>query len=615
MSDIEFDFPDQSIAITISRETTGQVDGQKNNASPFRTSESFEAYCSQVQSRLAEFASQRSQFLHSAQDRLNRLLQAARAIEDAGLYNELLQYSEAANELLESLTAVSETGSMLPLLSPPAKPISMTAENGSLMRDRTEFTPRSLPPIQRPVAPAEIRSTAPTFATTRISRHPMRPLIDIEADSIKLRAEIDEWNSRYPLRNENGELHIANTLRLRAMACRQRRLEEEAGDTEVAEVTELKNDIQLFMDEGGDREYSVAMDYDMDPRPTSSQWAELADRHEETAIAQDAYDWWMMNKNFLTVTEVQPLAEAVAAVQQRFNRMLFRVGARDPYQQQLFDNLRTWARESQCYLFSLRPRVPMAELVEKSARLESSWEQARIPVQNAIHRDVVIDSMVSLITAPEFGSNLEQDAPRLRESLLRCHEMGVVFTDKRIREALAPWTALFESDERFRDAVASASQEWERRLAMSRSEPTSEDVQSALEGMDKQLASALEISKGKRFLILGGLCSELNRQQIELTLQMSELLWPDTHPTDKLSRFETDIQRAEVTLLSTRYSRLDWHEATALCTQEKKQCLTLEQGYGIADIVRVLAQLKKETSPAPAPKKRAPRAAALAATS
>ncbi len=153
---------------------------------------------------------------------------------------------------------------------------------------------------------------------------------------------------------------------------------EECGDSEVAEVTELSEDIIDLLDGANDQEYTVALDDELDPRPTAYQWGELAERYMEMARAQEGFEWWQRNRNLLAVSDVQPLAEAVAAVQQRFNRLLFRIGARDPFQQQLFDDLRTWAREDQCYLYSLRPKVPMAELMEKAATLRGCMGSGKI---------------------------------------------------------------------------------------------------------------------------------------------------------------------------------------------------------------------------------------------
>src|SRR6185436_16260531 len=134
-------------------------------------------------------------------------------------------------------------------------------------------------------------------------------LADIEADAVRLREEVRTWNARYPLSVRPGELHIPNCLRMRSLACRQRRLEEEAGDTEVAEVTELSEDIIDLLDAANDQEYTVALDDEVDPRPTTYQWGELAERYEEMAKAQEAFEWWQRNRNILAVSDVQPLAE------------------------------------------------------------------------------------------------------------------------------------------------------------------------------------------------------------------------------------------------------------------------------------------------------------------
>ena len=233
-------------------------------------------------------------------------------------------------------------------------------------------------------------------------RHPVRPLMDIETDAAELRKQLRDWANRFPLRTASGNLHVPNCLRLRAMACRQRRLEEEAGDTEVEEVTELSKDIVDILDRAGDEEYTVALDYDVEPPPTAFQWGELAERYDETATAEEAFEWWVANRAILSVSDVQQLAESVAAIQQRFNRLLFRIGARDPFQQQLFDDLRVWAKEAQCYLYSLRPKVPIAELIEKAQMIDEAWEQAREPVRALEERQQSVDAVVDMVAAPGF---------------------------------------------------------------------------------------------------------------------------------------------------------------------------------------------------------------------
>jgi hypothetical protein len=351
------------------------------SVSPFRSAESFETYCHQVQARLAEHAANRRHFLQEACDRLARLFQAARDVEDTALCNELRQHLLAARELLDALNRHAGPLSHLAdsplasgperyaIVSAPAPPVTSRASGSGASRHEDSPMPGGMP---------ELPTGSPSLY--HAPRHYARPLPDIEADAIRLRAEIRDWNARFPLIVPSGELHASNCLRLRAVACRQRRLEAEAGEMEVAEVIELHNDIVALLDAADDQEYTVALDYELKPGPNVYQWGELAERYEEMAHAWDVYEWWVQHKDRLSVADVQPMVEAIAATQQRFNRLLFRVGARDPFQQQLFDELRHWAREAQCYLHSLRPKVPIQELIERASTLDSAWEQARASI-------------------------------------------------------------------------------------------------------------------------------------------------------------------------------------------------------------------------------------------
>jgi hypothetical protein len=353
---------------------------------PLRSAEAFETYCHHVQARLAEHALRRRSFLQNAYDRLTQLLHAARAVEDNALYNELWQVRLATRELLEALKHLSPSeNSGWQTVPPPGKPTPMPTSNGhrSPGGDRSEAADNAAiggrdtlthSPLFVPGGPG---GQAVVSAAPRLPRRPVRPLDDIEADAKRLREQIAEWKEQHPLQCESGSLNVPNCLRLRGWICRLRRLEEEAGDTEVVEVTEAIDDIVALLDTIGDEEYTVALDDELSPPPTAFQWGELGERYEETARAQEAFDWWYAHQAMLPNPAVQPVAEAVAAVQQRFNRLLFRIGARDPFQQRLFDSLRAWARESQCYLHSLRPKVPIAELIERASTLEGAWQNAR----------------------------------------------------------------------------------------------------------------------------------------------------------------------------------------------------------------------------------------------
>lgn len=356
---------------------------------PFRSIEALDAYCAQVQTRLIEHAVQRRHLLQEAYDRLTHLLRAAQAVGDIELYHELWQHCLTVRELLNALR-LTEAGSEGPLsVTPPDSPLFAEPKHNDLPPPNAvvSATMRVALPDYPPVpSPTPLNSAPGNLppATPRLPRRAVRPLQDIEADAIQLRMELSTWDIRTSLRHENGILDVPRCLQLRSIACRHRRLEAEAGDTEVAEVTELGNDIATLLQAGDDNNYSIAFDYELEPRPTAFQWGELAERYEEMAKAQAAFLWWTRNDGQLAITTVQPVAEAVAAIQQRFNRLLFRLGTRDPFQQQLFDDLRAWARDAQCYLHSLRPKVPIAELVDRAASLEKVWSIAKECVTRGI---------------------------------------------------------------------------------------------------------------------------------------------------------------------------------------------------------------------------------------
>lgn len=560
--------------------------------SPFRTAESFDAYCSQVQGRLAEYAEKRVHFLQAAYDRLTRLLQAARDVEDTALYNELLMHRVAVRELLESLqnsarpapsqTSVAIPHTHVPMSAPTPPPGRPTPPPPRAPRAVEENTAASAPSSDSETSASE-RPAA--VVVPRVSRRPSRPLVDIENDATRLRAEVKEWDNNYPL-IVRKELNLPNCLRLRAMACRQRKLEEEAGEFEVPQVTELMEDIIDLMDAANDMAYTAALDDELDPRPHAGQWAEMAERYEEMARAQEAFDWWQRHKAYLKVPDIQGLAEAVAAMQQRFNRLLFRIGATDPFQQAMFDDLRTWAREDQCYLYSLRPKVPMQELIERASTLEAAWDRARVPVIEEERRQQAVENVITLVSEPDFGSEPERDERRLHNALAECKNMRIPASDRRLRDALLPWGAFLEDDERFKELLREINLEWERRQEAGRPEDIEEEAESEIDAIQAELAAVREVTRGKRMLILGGTCREENRRKLESTLELRELVWPSTKPSDPLARFDTDIRHSDIVALLTRFSRKEWKNAQDICAREGKKFVHLTTGYGVSQVVR-----------------------------
>lgn len=611
--------------------------------SPFRSSETFENYCAKVQSRLSEHAIKRIDFVQTAFDRLTRLLQTAKDVEDTSLYNEIWHHRVTAKELLESLKITTQTNSLVSPLPPrpgPPKYVPQASANSGgaigngqgngnghisqigipneIGTNAVNFSDASstAPAREQVVSQLPINHGSMENSTVQpthnlqddsssngayygngsyslqkdaIQRPPrrLRPLTDIEADAIQLREQVKTFSETHPLTTRLGDLSLPNCLTMRAFACRQRRLEDEAGETEVAEVTELMEDIVDLLDAANDQEYTIALDDEIDPQPTAYQWGELAERYEEMAQAQDSFEWWNRHRTVLTVADVQPLAEAVAAVQQKFNRLLFRLGARDPFQQQLFDELRTWAKEQQCYLHSLRPKVPMSELTERAASLVPTWDQARLIVDGDNYKQTVVENVIQLVSQADFGQD-DHDEIRLQEAVWECKQQKIPSSDKRLREALLPWGAFLEGDDRFRDVLREINLEWERRQDLGKPEIAAEeaDLDPTQASLWLELRAVQNATRGKRCLLLGGTCREENRRKIEDALELSELVWPSTKPSDPLSKFDTDLRHSDIVALLTRFSRKEWKNAQDICARDGKKFVHLTTGYGVAQVVR-----------------------------
>ena len=584
--------------------STRSTSALPDSFSSLRNAETFNAYCADVKARLAEHAVHRRQFLQGAHEKLTGLLYAARVVEDEALSQELSLRLTAVGELLDALdprhlvpssTSISVAVSS-PVASVEARPASPVHPNVAT----NGFHPETATPLHAPSLPTyfptnQTANLVPTHtplsndsAIARLPRRPVRPLPDIEAEAIQMRGDLHEWSEKYPLVTLEGNLSVPNALRLRAIACRQRRLEEEAGDTEVPEVMELGDDIEVLMDDSNDVEYTVALDYELDPLPTAYQWGELAERYEEMAHAYDAFEWWNKNWTDLTVQEVQPLAEAVAAIQQRFNRLLFRIGARDPYQQLLFDDLRTWAREAQCYLHSLRPKVPIAELIERAATLIPAWDNARSPVAQAQERSRFLDKVERMVSEETFGAGEETDELRLHNLLLECREAKIPPSDRRLRDALLPWSAFLEGEERFREILRDVNLEWERRQEAERPEDYEPEPPEALLPLQEELAAVREVTRGKRLVLLGGTPREDVRQKIEETFEFAHVEWIRTRPEATASDFVDDLHGSDAVGIFTRFSRKEWRHVEEIARQEGRNYWTFTSRYHPSHLVKIL---------------------------
>ncbi len=570
--------------------------------------EAFGAYCDEIQIRLQSNASQRKRFLDGAIERLNNLLATALSINDTALYNEVWQCRQMAQQMITNLqetlpkednaprsvvpvALVAQPPELRPLDAvigaiPPAAPIPSAPPAREPSYVEPPFNSYA---AQAPYVPQEARPAAYLPVEPRAPRRSTRPLVDIEADAIRQREQLRIYLDANPLLNEGGGMHIPHSLQLRSLICRQRKLEEEAGDIEVAEVSDLRNDLWDAMERAGDNDYTVGRDFTLETPPTVFQWGELAERYEEMSRAFEAFLWWHEHSGDLTLMDVQPLAEAVAAIQGRFNRLLYRVSSRDEFQQQLYEGLRSWAKEAQCYLYSLRPKVPIDELTERASTLDEAWDKARQPVLLADQRLKTLEHLGNLLATSGFGEEPQRDAERLRIVLQRCKELRVPAQERRLRDPLVAWTALIETDDAFRDVLREVCAEWERRID-TQSLVSAPLLNTSLAGLDAEVGKVRNALQGKSVLLIGGVANEEIKAQLSALLGASEILWENHRPTATLEDFEADIRRADAVILLTQYSRKEWLQAQSLCAVDGKLCYRALTPTDLAHFARSLSQ-------------------------
>ena len=73
-----------------------------------------------------------------------------------------------------------------------------------------------------PIAPQSPEGRVDSEPASRLPRHPVRPLLDIEADAIRLREQLREWAPANPMRRPSGDLDVPRALRLRAFGLQRR---------------------------------------------------------------------------------------------------------------------------------------------------------------------------------------------------------------------------------------------------------------------------------------------------------------------------------------------------------------------------------------------------------
>lgn len=101
----------------------------------------------------------------------------------------------------------------------------------------------------------------------------------------------------------------------------------------------------------------------------------------------------------------------------------------------------------------------------------------------------------------------------------------------------------------------------------------------------------LPYTRGKRFLMLGGVPNIEAKHRLEATLSLAELRWPEFDEQDPAEWRLREIRKPEIDLViitrfNKRYSRHYLHEAQDL----GKPCMSLTKGYGVQTIAMAIEE-------------------------
>jgi hypothetical protein len=325
------------------------------------------------------------------------------------------------------------------------------------------------------------------------------------------------------------------------------------------------------------------------------RWQQLARHYEDLAVAVAAMEWieatvagqpphWLGR-------EGAPLLEAIGATTSLLHRWLRRhlSWAHDNQQDDLFRRLRRLGEEHEQFIRSLQPEEFISD-----DELESLARDLphRLEALQSIHcrksaQERALSELSALIAEEGFGGG-EGDDDRLCEAAARCLEAKIPATDRSLRERLLDLHWMLEGDPRLTRLHQAVLDEIERRRRKSEEEDTEAGRVDRLDDLTpdlrERLAALRSRTRGKIGVMIGGTCREDSRRAIQEALELSELRWPDSDPSDPFDRSAREIARADIIFL-TRFNRQRSKEAIPLCRDQGKLLIRLPSGYGLNQVI------------------------------
>ena len=343
---------------------------------------------------------------------------------------------------------------------------------------------------------------------------------------------------------------------------------------------------------------------DADKPLLEEEWEELARYYEATAVAQTAWEWHVAHKELGEPSSRLPLLNAAAAAQQMLFRALEDFGGSDRMQGDLYVFLRAAATEIG-YLTAMNCDMKWAELETLARQLPDMLAKTQRAFtlngerrQKEERKAAAIQAVVSWAESRKSQALSKYTVSNQRAELLvlldECFACGVPPTNVPVRSALldvgpvllegqTKWSKILDAilTERRRKGMDAAPVEETPELE------EEDDVTDSQNETHRQYAALL--AENQKVLILGGTPRQRVCEDLKQMLHCGEVRWPENRKSDRASKFQSDIKRADILIMAKNFAS---HEMTEKGREWMRSSgghyILLPSGYGVKQIIQQL---------------------------
>jgi hypothetical protein len=193
------------------------------------------------------------------------------------------------------------------------------------------------------------------------------------------------------------------------------------------------------------------------------------------------------------------------------------------------------------------------------------------------------------------GTPSDADWRTLASAVEQLVQSGVPPSDLELRELLLPLLDENMPELDLGPGMRDVMAEIDRYLATAARTAAAAEV--AEPEKDAEICAVANLLRGKKVLLVGGICRPHAQRALEQNFELEELVWPSTDPHESLSKFESDIADPEVALvlLAIRWSSHSYGELRSLCETYRKPFVRLPAGYNQQQVARQILSQSSQT--------------------